>query len=172
LDALAAVARVPNVFLVVAGDGPLRETFCEVAERLLPNRHLRLSLPAGEMAELYSCVDAFLHMGREEAFGSVYVEALGAGLPVVAHDAATTRWIFQESPVCVASASLGACESGKKRAWLVDTNDSMAVSDALLKALGVGGEAPERRHAYAASRFSWEKVGRQYASFLEEIARS
>ena len=45
-EAVSAVARLPDVFLVVAGDGPERETVAEIADRLLPGRFLRLSLPA------------------------------------------------------------------------------------------------------------------------------
>ena len=172
LEALVAVARVPNVFFVVAGDGPQREAFCEIAERFLPGRHLRISLPSQEMAALYSCADVFLHMGRDEAFGSVYVEALGAGLPVVAHDSPTTRWIFQDG---ARGGDLAREEVDARNgtwAWLVDTNDSMAVSAAIVNALNSSTQAAQQRHAYAASRFSWKNITGQYGSFLEEIARS
>jgi glycosyltransferase involved in cell wall biosynthesis len=106
-------------------------------------------------------------MGRDEAFGNVYVEALGTGLPVVAHDSSTTRWIFQKPN----HAPRGGAGDASDPTWLVDTADSAAVTSALKAALACPCQEPQRRHTLAADRFSWKKVALQYGAFFKETAQ-
>ena len=170
LEAVRAVALLPDAFLVVAGDGPLRDVLSVEADRLLPGRYRRLSLPLEEMPALYQCANALLHMARDEAFGNVYVEAMGVGLPIVAHDSPTTRWILQDdSPV-----PRGQTSSGEKErsalSWLVDTGDLGAVSSALKQAVDCSHQNAHDRHALAVERFSWGKVAQQYGCFFKQTA--
>ena len=66
-----AVAQVPDAFLVIAGDGPERERVAALAEELLPGRHRLLgSVPRERMPALFRSVDVFLHMSRDEPFGT------------------------------------------------------------------------------------------------------
>lgn len=160
LEGLRAVAKRPELFLLAVGDGPLRSEFDALAASLLPGRCKRITADMAQMPDLYRCADVFLHMSREEAFGNVYVEALASGLPVVAHDYATTRWIFS------------AGNAPTNLAWLVDTNDETATVNALQDALHAPRELVAPRHAAAASRFDWPVVGERYASFLREVARA
>ena len=148
-----AVARLPGVHLVVAGDGPLRDEVDGLARQLLPGRFTRLTAPMDRMPALYRCADVFLHLSRDEAFGNVYIEALASGLPVVGHDYPTARWIL---------AGFG---------QLVDTTDDQRTADAVQAALAAPREA-DRRHAFAAGRYDWPAVGDQYAAFLKEVAET
>jgi glycosyltransferase involved in cell wall biosynthesis len=103
LDGMRAVAALDDVAMVVAGDGPLRSEVDRLAADILPGRFLRLTVDKSRMPELYRCADVFLHTTKAESFGNVYIEALASGLPVVAHDAATTRWILGDQARLVQS---------------------------------------------------------------------
>ena len=146
-----AVARLPGVHLVVAGDGPQRDEVDGLARELLPGRFTRLTTTMDRMPALYRCADVFLHLSRDEAFGNVYIEALATGLPVVGHDYPTARWILGEF--------------GR----LVDSTDDQRTAAAVQAALSAPREA-EQRHAFAAARYDWPAVGAQYADFLHEVA--
>ena len=146
-----AVAARPGVHLLVAGDGPQRAEIDTLAGQLLPGRFTRLTTTMDRMPALYRCADVFLHLSRDEAFGNVYIEALATGLPVVAHDYPTARWILGP------------------HGRLVDATRDEPVAAALGEALAERGDA-EVRHRYAAGRFDWPAVGAQYADFLAEVA--
>lgn len=157
LEAVRIVARQPDAHLLVVGDGPLRAEFDELAGRLLPGRWQRRTAGLDEMPGLYRAADVFLHMSREESFGNVYIEAMACGLPVVAHDYATTRWIFAEAA---------------EHARLVDTDDEAAVSAALAEAWAAPRDRAAARHELIARRFGWPGIGDRYAEFLREVART
>ena len=92
VDGVRSVARVPDAFLVVAGDGPDRHRVAEVAALELPGRHLLLgAAPREEMPGLYRRADAFLHMSQDEPSCISYLEAAASGLPLVVHDAPVPR---------------------------------------------------------------------------------
>ena len=148
-----AVAALPGVHLLVAGDGPQRAEIDALAAQLLPGRFTRLTTTMDRMPALYRCADVFLHLSRDEAFGNVYIEALATGLPVVAHDYATARWILGP------------------HGRLVDSTRDELVTAALRDALAAPRDA-DARHAFAAGRFDWPAVGAQYADFLQQVAHA
>lgn len=80
-----AVAAVPGVRLLLAGDGPEREALHALAVRLRAADRIRLlgECDADGVAALLSAADLFVSASREEAFGLAVVEALAAGLPVL-----------------------------------------------------------------------------------------
>lgn len=151
LEGLRAVARLPEAFLVVAGDGPLREAVDREAARLLPGRFLRGTFPHERMPALYRSADVFLHTAAGESFGNVYVEALASGLPVVAHDDEVTRWVLE------------------RHAGLVDAADERALAAALQRALAGGAAGRAERVAFAATRYAWSAVAARYRDFLAEV---
>ena len=151
LEGLRAVARLPEAFLLVAGDGPLREAVDREAARLLPGRFRRDTFPHERMPALYRSADVFLHTTAGESFGNVYVEALASGLPVVAHDDEVTRWVLE------------------RHALLVDAGDEAALASALRRALAEGPAGREERAAFAAERYAWSAIAARYRGFLAEV---
>lgn len=146
-----AAGAVTGAHLVVAGDGPERDAISRLAAERLPGRFTRLTAPPDRMPELYRCADAFLHLSRDEAFGNVYIEALAAGLPVVAHDYPTARWILGD------------------RARLADTASDARTADALREALAAPPDALAR-HAHAAAQYDWPAVAARYGAFFREVS--
>lgn len=149
LEGMRAVAHMPDCHLVVAGDGPLRDQFDALGERLMPGRFRRLTLPLEQMPDLYRSADLLLHPTFHESFGNVYVEALAAGIPVVAHDYSVTRWIF-----------------GADYPGLVDAGDEAALANSVSRAVLEWRPEAQRRAETAASRFSWRSIAQQYREFL------
>jgi glycosyltransferase involved in cell wall biosynthesis len=152
---IAAVAQLPDVQLVVAGDGEQRREIDALGRQLLGERFHRITLSRERMPDLYRAADVLLHMAQDEAFGNIYVEALASGLPVVAHDTPVTRWILQDE------------------ANFADTSDKMSVVAALRAALDNGRDDDRiaRRRALAETRFDWAIVARQYGEFFQDVYR-
>ena len=100
---LDALALVPELRLVVAGDGVLRESLHAHAERLgLQDRiYWTGALSEADVSAVYSGADFFVlpSTHRTEAFGLVQVEAMAAGLPVVSARLGTGVEIVNEDGV-------------------------------------------------------------------------
>jgi glycosyltransferase involved in cell wall biosynthesis len=152
VEGVRCVARIPDLHLVVAGDGELRDPVDACGRELLGDRFRRLTLGHDAMPDLYRAADLVLHMSREEAFGISYVEALATGLPVVAHETPVTRWLFED------------------KAFLVNTTDEEASARELGRALEARSPAQvAARRALAEQRFSWKAIATMYLAFFEEL---
>ena len=149
-DGIRAVAELPDVLLVCAGDGPGRDAIDALAASLLPGRFTRLTTTAAEMPLLYRSCDAFMHLSLDESFGNVFVEALACGLPVVAHDNARTRWIVGDDQ------------------YLSDTTSRAALSAQIARALAAGGAGAQLCQARA-QQFAWSAIAARYRSFFHEV---
>ena len=92
-ESVRAVAKLKKGSLLILGDGPLEKEIDELGNKLLgPNKFLRLKVPHSEMAKYLNACDVFTLVSEEsEAFGLVYLEALGCNLPVVATDDSLRR---------------------------------------------------------------------------------
>jgi glycosyltransferase involved in cell wall biosynthesis len=153
-EGLEAVARAPEAFLVVAGDGPQRAVVAEAAARYLPGRHALLgSVPREQMPALYRRAHAFLHMSRDEPFGLVYLEAASTGLPLVVHDGAVVRWTLGDG------------------ALYVDTRDTAAVAAALQQALDprVGRPLGRKARDRVTANWTWDVLAAKYRSFFYDL---
>jgi glycosyltransferase involved in cell wall biosynthesis len=147
---IQAVKDIPNAHLVVAGDGPLRDTITATAARLLPGSFSRISLPADSMPALYGSADVFLHLSKEESFGNVFLEAMASGLPIVGHDSLRLRWIVGDNE------------------FLTDTENQTAIVSAIRAASRESGSRRAER-AKRAEQFSWTRIASSYYTFLEEV---
>ena len=85
--ALEAMARAPDVpaRLTVAGAGPLRAACERQAAALGLDAKVRFigQVSHAAMRDLFASSDAFLFTSLQDSFGSVVIEAMAAGLPVL-----------------------------------------------------------------------------------------
>ena len=151
LEGMRAIAKIPDVFCVVAGDGPIREEVDRVAAELLAGRFLRKTFQREFMPALYRSADVFLHTAIGESFGNVYIEALACGASIVAHDDEITRWIFEG------------------HACLIDTTSQSCLVRALERALRAQPDIAAEAVNFAAARYAWPAIAERYSDFFTEV---
>jgi glycosyltransferase involved in cell wall biosynthesis len=88
IEALALARQsCPDLLLLVAGEGPALADLHELAERLGQTANVRFLGyldRARELPDCYAAADLFAFASRTETQGLVLIEAMAAGLPVVA----------------------------------------------------------------------------------------
>ena len=83
---LEALSRVPNAYLWIAGDGPLRADLEKMAEVLAVKPRVRFLGWRSDIPALLATCDMFVCPSRHEPLGNVVIEAWAHGRPVVAAD--------------------------------------------------------------------------------------
>ena len=87
-DVVAAAARMPDVDVVLVGDGPARSDLIAQAEELgADNVRFPGFIERERLPEFYSALDAFVFPSDSETEGIVAMEATACGTPVVGADA-------------------------------------------------------------------------------------
>ena len=83
---LQALCRVPNAYLWIAGEGPLRQDLEKMAERLAVKPRVRFLGWREDVAALLQTADIFACPSRHEPLGNVILEAWAQNVPIVAAD--------------------------------------------------------------------------------------
>ncbi len=153
---LDALARVPDAYLWLAGEGPKRAELEAQAERLGIKPRLRLLGWRDDIAALLATCDLFVCPSRHEPLGNVVVESWAQSKPVVAADSLGPGVLIKQN------------ENG----ILVPINDSASLAHAIQQVLGDdslrGRIARQGRETYE-QRFTEEMVVGQYLSFFESL---
>lgn len=160
IDAFAKVAaRRSDARLVIIGDGDEHNALQAQIDRLGIGDHVRLagkiSDPSAELAN----ADCFVSASRWEGFGVAIVEAMSAGLPVIATDCDFGPRDLIDSP---------------EKGHVVPTGDVDALAVAMLDFASNANSKPSihrdiRREA--AAMFKLNNVVAQHAAMLEETGR-
>lgn len=91
IDAMPQVlARVPDATLLVVGSGPAEAALRERAARQGVGDRCVFAGRRDDVEDLYPIADMLVHTSRREALPTVVLEAMTAGLPVVATDVGGT----------------------------------------------------------------------------------
>jgi len=161
----AVVASVPEVQLLIVGDGPHRAELEQQARRLGHADRVVFTgaVADSELAAHYAAGDVFAMPCRErkgglevEAFGIVFIQAQAVGRPVIAGNIGGV-------PDALLDGTTG---------LLVDGTDTAALSDALVKLLSdpVAAAAMGAEGArWAAEGFSWSARTEQLRRLLERV---
>lgn len=154
IEAVAAAPGPRPYLLLVGADGPEGASLRALAAARLGDGWSWRSAPRVLMPLIYAAADRFVLLSRGEGFGLAYVEALGAGLPLLAHDDATTAYV------------VGA--AGLRR--VIASRDDAVDALGALRALPTDDDAARARHASVRARFGWEALRAQYVELLERVA--
>ena len=104
----------PKVHFLVVGEGPSRNEIESVFKNfsLNSNLHFTGSLKGQDLVDSYHAMDIFAFASKSETQGMVLVEAMAAGVPVVALDAPGARDVITHN----------------KNGWLIDDDPATFVS--------------------------------------------
>jgi rhamnosyl/mannosyltransferase len=97
-DLLHALTEIPDAHLLVVGDGPMREPWGQLAHDLKLAGRVTFAgqVNDADLPACYKLGDIFVlpANARAEAFGTVIIEAMAAGLPVVSTEVGSgTSWV-------------------------------------------------------------------------------
>lgn len=158
LDQLAAREPAAALELVIAGDGPLRAALEARAQRLPRTASVRFTGWIEAVAPLFARADLFVLPSRDEPFGIVVLEAMAAGIPIVATRTA--------GPLEVLDADT---------AQLVPIGDAAALA-AAIAAFRADPSAARRRATKALeayrTRYSADAIVPQYEALYATLARA
>ena len=149
VDAVTALGD-DRPHLVMLGERSEETPALEARARGLGPHVTIATWPRERMPDAYAAADAFALLSLREGFGLAYLEAMAAGLPCVAHDNATTRYILGH------------------HAFLGDTTQRAVTVALVQRALASAGDADARaaRHAWARAHFSWDVLAPRYVEML------
>jgi glycosyltransferase involved in cell wall biosynthesis len=152
------VREHPEAELWLVGDGPRLEEVRDLCRRLLPPDRVRFLPPREDLRPLLHQASLLVLSSRTEALPNVVLEAMAAGLPVVA-----TR--VGGVPELVRPGRTG---------WLVDPGDAPGLAAALCQVLG----DPDTRQAMgragrlrALQEFSLETMTQRYEAVLLNLLK-
>ena len=154
---IEAVARVPDAYLWIAGEGPLRRELEVQAETAGIKPRVRFLGWRDDTAALLATCDLFVCPSRHEPLGNVVLEAWAQAKPVVAADSYGPGTLIEhmESGLLVPTDDAATLAKGIK-AVLADNN--------LARRLAKAGSA-----AYEAD-FTEASVVEKYREFFERVA--
>jgi phosphatidylinositol alpha-mannosyltransferase len=149
-------ARVSNTRLVIVGDGPLRgriESF--ISRHRVPDVVMAGYVPDSVLPRYYSTADIFCAPATgSESFGIVLLEAMAAGLPVVATEVPGYMSVVEPGKDSLTVQPKGWAELG---AALV----ILARDQELRRRMGQAGHAK-------AQRYSWPSIAKQVIEVYQE----
>jgi phosphatidyl-myo-inositol dimannoside synthase len=157
-DLLEAAAllrdRIPNLKVRIVGNGPEREALRAQHARLHLGDTVALlgDVSAASLFEEYANADMFCLPSVQEGFGIVFLEAMAAGLPIVACRAAAV-------PEVVLDETTGLLVAPRDPVGLAAALSALIVEPGRARALGHAGAA-------RAERFGLEPVAR---TFLDAV---
>ena len=159
LEAMRLIRRsAPHVRLAIAGEGSQRTYLTEAIWRLGLEDSVSLLGERDDVPDLMRDADVFVHPTRWEGFGLVLLEAMRAGLPVVASRVSAVPEVIEDGVTGI----------------LVPPDDPEALASALLRLVcdlplcRKMGTAGFRR---LKERFSPEAMGHRTAEVYESVVR-
>lgn len=93
---LQSLVRLPDAYLWIAGDGPLRESLEVLAQKLGVKPRVRFLGWRDDVPALLAACDVFVCPSRHEPLGNVVLEAWARGKPVVAADAVGPGMLIEQ----------------------------------------------------------------------------
>ena len=112
-------------------------------------------LPAPDLIDLYKAADAFVFPSLMETFGVAIVEAMAAGLPVIAGDSSGCRDVVRRD----------------RDGLLVPPRDPAAIARAMAIVLTDDDKRDDlaERAAMRARGFSWDRIVDSYVALYDEL---
>ncbi|MBW4698608.1 MAG: glycosyltransferase [Aphanocapsa lilacina HA4352-LM1] len=150
--AIEAVAKLPDVSLLICGTGRDQDYYESLAEKLLGAGRYRIcTFTYDQMPAVYRSCDLFTLPSIDEPWGLAYLEAMACGRGVVATDDAMRQLIVGEGGL------------------LCDVTDPDAYAQCLRQALH---QDWQERAVRSANRFGWERVSLAYRDAIVDTIQT
>ncbi len=157
-DVLRALPLLPtNVRFLILGTGPEEAALRKIANELQIESRVEFlgHVSHGDMPKYLKASDIFIRPSRSEGMGNSFIEAMAAGLPVIAtQEGGIADFLFDEKR------NPGVPITG----WAVDKNSPQQIADAVREIM----ERPEKVRAVVATakemvkeKYDWELVARE-----------
>ncbi len=146
---------IPGCELHLAGDGNQKAELIALAQELEVAEHVKLRGYLGNIPNFLNELDLFVSSSLWEGLPTVILEAIVAGVPVLATDIAGNRELIQD----------------RRTGWLVQPADAHALARAIVHAY----HHPELRQQFAREarrilpQFSIQTVTEQYAQLYQRL---
>lgn len=157
---LRAWRDIPDAHLIILGDGPERKRLQSLADELgLRERvHLRGFVSEADKRAVLRAADGYVSASEHEGFGIVFLEAMEAGLPIVATNVGGQRDFLAEG----------------ENALLVNPHDATALAAAVRRL--VGDESLRKRMAQSNQKkvkeFYLDRTVRRFEEVLLEATQA
>jgi glycosyltransferase involved in cell wall biosynthesis len=132
---LEAIPRVPDAHFLIVGDGPKREEWEATAQRLGISARVHWAGYRRDVASFLAGCDVFAHPSLDDAFPTVLLESLAAGVPVVASRVGGIPEIVEEGRTgCLVPAGDPEALAAAIRELLTDRHDAEGTREAMRSA--------------------------------------
>jgi glycosyltransferase involved in cell wall biosynthesis len=119
IDAAARAMKIaPETHLLIVGEGPLDQMLRQQAADLGIAQQVTFTGQRTDVERLLQAMDVFACSSRWEGLSTVIMEAMAAGVPIVATDIPGNRELLRHG----------------ENAWLVNAQEAAALAEALLQA--------------------------------------
>jgi glycosyltransferase involved in cell wall biosynthesis len=142
--------------MIVAGAGPLAAQLREIAQRLGITDRLCWMGERSDVPAVLRCLDAFVIASKFEPYGVSVLEAMAAGLPIVATD-------VNELPEILDNGRAGMLVRAERPEDLAEALERISSDRALRERLGT------HARGLARSRYSLEAAVAAYVNLYEEV---
>jgi glycosyltransferase involved in cell wall biosynthesis len=152
---LRAAARIPDLQVVVGGEGPHRERFEALARELGVRARFLGFVPDEDLPPLYRAADLFVLPTRAlEGFGLVAIEAMACGTPALGTPVGAIPEVLGPLGLVVAAPTEEAIGEGIRR-FFSDRDPAL----------------PARCREHVAGRYDWYTTAAQVEAVLLEVIR-
>jgi glycosyltransferase involved in cell wall biosynthesis len=148
----------PRIHFVVIGEGDQRQGLEAMKYRLSIQDHVTFTGPRSDIEELFVAMDLFVSSSYWEAFPTVILESMAAGVPVIATQTTGAKILLRNN------------ENG----WLVPSQDSIKLANAIMSAIN----QPDLCLSYAQQasqdvlNYSIRAVAERYTDLYQRMAHS
>lgn len=150
------VDKVPEVVLVIAGDGESREELQDYVRQLHLTKNIRFLGYRSDVKELLTQFDFFVLSSLYEGLPLCVLEAMAAGLAVVATDVEGTNELIRNNKT-------GFLSPSRQPEQLADVIIDVATDSVLRKRMGEAGRQ------LVTTEYDFEKMVGKYASFYQHL---
>jgi L-malate glycosyltransferase len=153
-------SRVPNAEFVLVGDGPLRPELQREAASLGLGASAIFLGDRQDMAAVLSSIDVAVNPSDSESLSNVILEAMAAGLPVVAYAVGGNSELINDLDKDAAKDDL--------RGSLIPAGDENSFADAIQKLIvdsALREQLGRNARQFARDNFSLDRVRQHYADF-------